>query len=84
MKKYVITMFAAATVSLASCGVSQDQMMMMEDMEMMKSQLNEIQFQVNSNAAAAARAKDMANEAIIKASQRKSGKHMMHHKKMMK
>ena len=66
MKKYIIATLSAATVTLAGCGMSQEQMMMLEDM---KSQMNEIQFQVNSNAASAHRAKDMAEEALIKASQ---------------
>lgn len=83
MKKYIIAMFATATVTLAGCGgMSQEQMMMMDEM---KAQLNEIQFQVNSNAAAADSAKDMAAEAIMKASMKKgSSHHMMHHKRMMK
>ena len=82
MKKYIITTLTVATVTLAGCGgMSQQQMEMMESMS---SQLNEIQFQVNSNAAAAARAKDMASEALMKASQRGSSKHRMHKKRMMK
>ncbi|MBC6413850.1 MAG: hypothetical protein GDA45_02790 [Chromatiales bacterium] len=82
MKKHVITALAAAAVTLAGCGMPQNQMMMMEEM---KSQLNEIQFQVNTNAAAADRAKDMAEEAMIKASTGKSMQmEMMHNKKMMK
>ena len=82
MKKYLIAMLATATVSLAGCGMSQDQMMMMEEMS---SQMNEMQFQINTNAAAADRAKDMAEEAMIKASMMKgSSRHMMHHNKMMK
>ena len=82
MKKYIIAMFATATITLAGCGMPQEQMMMLDEM---KAQLNEIQFQVNSNAAAADRAKDMAEEAIIKASMKKgSSHHMMHHKRMMK
>ena len=81
MKKYIVTTLAAATVTLAGCGMSQQQMEMLEGMS---SQLNEIQFQVNSNAAAAARAKDMAEEALIKAAQRGSSKHGMHKKRMMK
>ena len=82
MKKYAITILAAATITLTGCGMSQEQTMMLEEM---RSQLNEIQFQVNSNAAAADRAKDMAEEALIKASMGKgSSRHMMHHKNMMK
>ena len=82
MKKYLIAMLAVATVTLAGCGMPQQQMMMMDEM---KAQLNEIQFQVNSNAAAADRAKDMAEEALIKASMKGShSKHMMHRKDMMK
>ena len=80
MKKYIIATLSAATVTLAGCGMSQEQMMMLEDM---KSQMNEIQFQVNTNAVAADRAKDMAEEALIKASQGHS-KHSMHRRNMMK
>ena len=81
MKKYLITAFAATTVALAGCGgMSQDQMMMMDEM---KSQMDAMQFQVNSNEVAAARAKEMAEEALIKAS-RGSSKHTMHRKNMMK
>ena len=66
MKKYLIAMLATVTVSLAGCGgMSQDQMMMMEEMS---AQMSEIQFQVNSNAAAADRAKKMAQDAMVKAS----------------
>ena len=82
MKKHLIIALAATTVTIAGCGMSQEQMMMMEEM---KSQLNEIQFQVNTNAAAADRAKDMAEEAMIKASMGKSmNMEMMHHNRMMK
>ena len=82
-------MLVAATIALAGCGMSKEQMMMMEEqtmmMDEMRSQLNEIQFQANSNAAAADRAKDMAEEALIKASMKRShSKHMMHDKDMMK
>ena len=88
MKKYIIAMLSVATITLAGCGMSQEHMMMMEEM---KTQMNEIQFQVNSNAASAARAKDMAEEAIIKASMQQGHhgsmndrRNMMHHKRMMK
>ena len=83
MKKYAIMILAASTIALAGCGgMTQEQTMMLEEIQ---SQLNEIQFQANSNAAAAARAKDMAEEALIKASMSKgSSRHMMHHKNMMK
>ncbi len=88
MKKYLIAMLATATVSLAGCGgMSQDQMMMMEEMS---AQLSEIQFQVNSNAAAADRAKQMAQDAMVRASMMDmtkmpdSRQHMMHRKNMMK
>ena len=82
MKRYLIAMLAAATIALAGCGMPKEQMMMMNEMQ---SQLNEIQFQVNSNAAAAARAKDMAEEALIKASMKGGhSRHMMHRKNMMK
>ena len=94
MKKYLIAMLATATVSLAGCGMSQDQMMMMEEMstkmDEMSGQLSEVQFQVNTNAAAADRAKQMAQDAMVKASMmdmdkmQDSSKHMMHEKKMMK
>ena len=94
MKKYLIAMLATATVSLAGCGMTQDQMMMMEEqmmmMEEMSAQMSEMQFQVNSNAAAADAAKAMASDAMVKASMTDmnkmpdSRKHMMHQKKMMK
>ena len=95
MKKYLIAMLATATMSLAGCGMmSGDQMMMMEEMNgkmgEMSMQLNEIQFQVNSNAAAAASAKDMAQDAMVKASMMNmtempdSRRGMMMQKKMMK
>ena len=91
MKKYLIAMFATATVSLAGCGMmSEDQMMMMEKMDEMSGQLSEIQFQVNTNAAAADRAKQMAQDAMVKASMMDmtkmpdSRKHMKHKQRMMK
>ena len=91
MKKYLIAMFATATVSLAGCGMmSEDQMMMMEKMDEMSGQLSEIQFQVNTNAAAADRAKQMAQDAMVKASMMNrtempdSRRGMMMQKKMMK
>ena len=95
MKKYLIAMFATATVSLAGCGMSQDQMMMMEEqmmmMEEMSAQMSEMQFQVNTNAAAADKAKQMAQDAMVKASMMNgmnkmpdSSMDMMHKQKMMK
>lgn len=81
MKRYLVAMLVTATIALAGCGMSKEQMMMMDDM---KSQLNSIEFQVNSNAAAAARAKDMAEEAIVKASMKGGSRHMMHRKNMTK
>ena len=94
MKKYLIAMFATATVSLAGCGMSQDQMMMMEEqmmmMEEMSAQMSEMQFQVNTNAAAADKAKQMAQDAMVKASMMNmtempdSRRGMMMQKKMMK
>ena len=87
-------MFATATVSLAGCGMSQDQMMIMEEqmmmMEEMSAQMSEMQFQVNTNAAAADRAKQMAQDAMVKASMMDmtkmpdSRKHMKHKQRMMK
>ncbi len=92
MKKYLIAMFATATVSLAGCGMgmSENQMMMMEKMDEMSGQLSEIQFQVNTNAAAADKAKQMAQDAMVKASMMNgmkmpgSSMDMMHKQKMMK
>ena len=64
MKKYILILLTSAALTMSGCA-SQEQMMMMEEM---KGQINDLQFQVNSADAAAARAKDMAEEALIKAS----------------
>ena len=70
MKKYLIAMLAVATVSLAGCGtgtiqcggMSQEQMMMMEEM---KAHIDKIQSQIESNAAAANRAKEIMEGAMM-------------------
>lgn len=67
MKKYILILLMSAALTLSGCA-SQEQMDMMNEM---KAQLNDLQFQVNSADAAASRAKDMAEEALIKASKNK-------------
>ena len=70
MKKYLIAMLAVATVSLAGCGtgtiqcggMSQEQMMMMKEM---KAHIDKIQSQIESNAAAANRAKEIMEGAMM-------------------
>ncbi len=61
MKKLYLTV-ACTTLVLTGC----TNMQMMDDM---KAQMSEMQFQLNSAETAAARAKEMASEAMIKASQ---------------
>ena len=100
MKKYLIAMFAVATISLAGCGggMSHDQMMKMMDekmadqmmmMEKMRAHIGELDSTVATNAAMAENAQEMAANAMTKASMmsesmKKSDDHMMHQKKMMK
>lgn len=61
MKKLYFTV-ACTALFLTGCA----NMQMMDDM---KAQMSEMQFQLNSAETAAARAKEMASEAMIKASQ---------------
>ena len=70
MKKYLIAMLAIAIVSLAGCGtgtiqcggMSEEQMMMMEEM---KAHIDKMQSQIESNAAAANRAKKIMEGAMM-------------------
>lgn len=79
MKKYIFILLATAVLTMTGCG-AQNQMMMDE----MKAQMDSLQFQVNSAETAAARAKDMAEEALIKASKNHSMMRKMHGGSMMK
>ena len=82
MKKLYLTA-AVASFILAGCThMNKEHMMMMDEMKSMKTQMNEMQFQLNSAETAAARAKEMANEAMIKAAHAEKASKKMHHKKM--
>ena len=83
MKKYIITMLVVATVALAGCSVGMSPQQM-EQMDAMKAHINDLQEQVDANTETAIRAQDMANEALMKASQKGSSKDRMHRDKMMK
>lgn len=75
MKKLYFTV-ACTALFLTGCA----NMQMMDDM---KAQMSEMQFQLNSAETAAARAKEMASEAMIKASQVEHAMTRMHGKKKM-
>lgn len=75
MKKLYFTV-ACTALFLTGCA----NMQMMDDM---KAQMSEMQFQLNSAETAAARAKEMASEAMIKASQVEHAMTKMHGKKKM-
>jgi len=75
MKKLYFTV-ACTALLLTGCANTQ----MMDDM---KAQMSEMQFQLNSAETAAARAKEMASEAMIKASQVEQAMTKVHGKKKM-
>ena len=78
MKKLYLPVSVCALL-LAGCGgMTMEQMEMMEDM---RTQMNEMQFQVNSAETAAMRAKEMANEAMMKAAHSEKAMEMMKGKK---
>ena len=79
MKKYIITTLVVATFTLAGCGG-----MSHHQMEMMKAHINDLQKQVDENAATAIRAQDMASEALMKSGHKGSSRHRMHRDRMMK
>ena len=81
MKKFYLPV-AVCTLFLTGCaGMTMEEMRMeekqMKMMEDMQTQMNEMQFQVNSAETAATRAKEMANEAMIKAAQSERAMKMM-------
>ena len=76
MKKLYLTVACSALV-LTGCS----NMQMMHDMN---AQMSEMQFQLNSAETAAARAKEMASEAMIKASQMEQAMTRMVGKSKMK
>ena len=83
MKKFLIVTASSSILLLSGCAGNMG--MNMKDMEMMKGHMAEMQRQMNTVEASAATAKDMASEAMTKASQNRM--HMMkmgHMKNMMK
>ena len=83
MKSYrSLVLAGASALIITGCAASDANMQMMKDME---SQLQAMQFQLNSVEAAAATAKDMASEALTKASRNQSVIEREHgHRSMMK
>lgn len=74
MKKHYL-LASVCMLLLAGCGgMTMEQMKMMEDM---KTHMNEMQFQVNKAETDAARAKEMAHEAMMKSKKRKRMRGMM-------
>ena len=78
MKKLYLLVSVCALLVAGCGGMTMEQTKMMEDM---RTHMNEMQFQVNSAETAAARAKEMANEAMIKAAQSERAMKMMGDKK---